>query len=246
MRTALQLFAASLVVVLALTACSAAAQPRPAGSRAHGLALERVLAETGLSLEQIVVPSDPRGAVRLELRRPESSGRGAQSLAALLDVRVLADASEARARLLSIEPSLSSRGVVSLAGVGDAAYVDEAGTILAFSRGNVLVVVRQIPREDASIDVRAIATAVVRACDASPQLDASGATRTIDRAIVPEVQAGQAAIVTMPSGFVAMRVDVEGEGLARRVDDTHWELTRVVHREDVQVVAVDALLRVAR
>ncbi len=246
MRTALQLLGSCLVFVVALTACTAAAQPRPSSATARGLSLDRVLAETGLALEEIVVPSDPRGAVRLELRDAASSSQGAQSLVALLDVRVLGDANEARERLASIEASLSSHGVTPLLGMGDAAYVDEAGTILALARGNVLVVVRAIPRDGAPIDVRALGQALVRACDASPRLGAGGATRALDRGLVPELQAGRDVTIALPSGFVAMRVDVEGEGLARRVDDTHWQLTRVAHREDVQVVAVDTLLRVAR
>lgn len=237
MRTLLQLLGVPLVVVLALTACAASAQPRPHAA-ARGLALERVTAETGLTLDEIVVPSDPRGAVRLELR-------DTQSLAALLDVRVLADAAEARTRLASIEPSLSSRGVVSLSGVGDAAYVDEAGTVLALVRGNVLVVVRAVTRES-PIDVRTIAAAVVRACDASPRVGAEGTERTLREDLVPALQPGASVTLALPSGFVAMRVDVEGEGLARRIDDTHWQIERVARREDVRVIAVDALLRVAR
>ncbi|MBN8609510.1 MAG: hypothetical protein J0L92_02940 [Deltaproteobacteria bacterium] len=237
MRTLLQLLGVPLVVVLALTACAASAQPRPRAA-ARGLALERVTAETGLTLDELVVPSDPRGAVRLELR-------DAQSLAALLDVRVLADAAEARARLVSIEPSLSSRGVLSLSGVGDAAYVDEAGTVLALVRGNVLVVVRAVTRES-PIEVRAIAAAVVRACDASPLVGAEGTERALREDLVPALQPGANVTLALPSGFVAMRVEVEGEGLARRIDDTHWQIERVARREDVRVIAVDALLRVAR
>lgn len=244
MRTALQHFVAPLALTVALLgltlvgACTASAQPRPGSGQARGLALDRVIAETGLSLDEIVVPSDPRSPVRLELR-------DLQSLAVLLDVRVLGDAREARERIVSIEPSLSSHGVSSLSGVGDAAYVDDAATVLALARGNVLVVVRAVPRDEASIDVRAVAAAIVRACDGSPRLDGEGAVRTIDPSIVPALQSGTATIA-IPAGFVAMRVDVEGEGLARRVDDTHWQIERVRDRADVRVVAVDALLRVAR
>jgi hypothetical protein len=43
-----------------------------------------------------------------------------------------------------------------------------------------------------------------------------------------------------------MRVEVEGEGLARRAEDGAWILERVARREEVRVMAVDALLRVAR
>jgi hypothetical protein len=62
---------------------------------------------------------------------------------------------------------------------------------------------------------------------------------------VPALQGG-AAIIALPRGYVAMRVDVEGEGLARRGEGGAWTVERASDREDVHVTAVDALLRVAR
>jgi hypothetical protein len=236
MTRAARFLAASLVVLATLTACGASAQPVPT-QRARGLALERVLTETGLTLDELVVPSDPRGAVRLELR-------DAQSLAVLVDVRVLASAREARERLASLEPSLSSLGVVAVTSVGDAAFGDEAGSVLALARGNVLVVLRAIPR-DTAIDLRTLAAAVVRACDASPELGREGASPALATTVVPALQGGGATIA-LPRGYVALRVDVEGEGLARRGEGDTWIVERARDREDVRVTAVDALLRVAR
>jgi hypothetical protein len=241
MTRAARFLAASLVVLATLTACGASAQPAPtqrtSTEAARGLALERVLTETGLELDELVVPSDPRGAVRLELR-------DAQSLAVLVDVRVLSSAREARERLSSLEPSLSSLGVVAMTGMGDAAFGDEAGTVLALARGNVLVVLRAIPRETV-IDLRALAAATVRACDASPTLGREGASPALAATVVPALQGGGATIA-LPRGYVALRVDVEGEGLARRGEGDTWIVERARDREDVHVTAVDALLRVAR
>lgn len=225
-----------LALATLLAACGASAQPAPSPGL-RGLALESVLAETGLALEDIVVPSDPRGAVRLELR-------DSQSLAVLLDVRVLSSAREARERLASLEPALSSLGVVHIPGAGDVAYGDEAGTVFALARGNVLVVLRTIPRADA-LDVRSLAAALVRACDASPTLGREGASPTLARSVVPALQGGSGTI-TIPRGYVAMRVEVEGAGLARRAEGGTWILERVARQDDVRVTAVDALLRVAR
>lgn len=237
MTRAARFLAASLVVLATLTACGASAQPAPVPG-ARGLALEHVLNETGLELDELVVPSDPRGAVRLELR-------DAQSLAVLVDVRVLSSAREARERLASLEPSLSSLGVVTISGVGDAAFGDEAGTVIALARGNVLVVLRAIPRETA-LDLRALAAATVRACDASPMLDRQGASPTLPASVVPTIQTGAATTIALPRGYLAMRVDVDGEGLARRGDAGAWIVERASGREDVHVTAVDALLRTAR
>ncbi|MBX7193095.1 MAG: hypothetical protein K1X94_13595 [Sandaracinaceae bacterium] len=230
--------AASLVLLLCLTACSASAQPRPSGAP-RGLALERVLAETGLALDELVVPTDPRAAVRLELR--DDAG-----LAALVDVRVLASTREAEARLAELEPSLSSRGVGAAPNVADHAFVDDARSIVALSRGNVLVVIRALSRAQTGPDVLALAAAIVRAADASPFLGTEGAALHLSSSVVPALQPGAASTVSLPEGFVALRVDVEGTGLARRLDDRSWIVEGATQREDVHVTAVDALLRVAR
>lgn len=248
-----RLVALAFLFVGTLAACSAQAQPRHAQPQhaqprreaggAGGLSLAAVLAETGLTLDEIVVPREPDEAVRVELR-------DANALAVLLDVRVFADAAEARARLAALEPSLSSQGVTRAPNVGDAALTDDAHTVIALARHNLVLVLRTVPggadhrgNDHSAERLTAIAQAVVRACDASPR---SAAPTALPRELVPrELQPGATATIALPQGFVAMRVDVEGPGLARRIDDRHWLLERA-SASDVRVSAVDALLRVVR
>lgn len=243
-----RLVALAFLFVGTLAACSAQAQPRHAQPQhaqprreaggAGGLSLAAVLAETGLTLDEIVVPHEPDEAVRVELR-------DANALAVLLDVRVFADAAEARARLAALEPSLSSQGVARAPNVGDAALTDDAHTVIALARHNLVLVLRTVPggADHSAERLTAIAQAVVRACDASPR---SAAPAALPRELVPrELQPGATATIALPPGFVAMRVDVEGPGLARRIDDRHWLLERA-SASDVRVSAVDALLRVVR
>ncbi len=242
MRTLLATTITTLAgLVLCLSACSAAAQPRPATAPglAQGLALESVLAETGLSLIDVIVPVEDTDPVRLEL----GDGNG---ISALLDVRVLPDARAAGERLVAVAPALSSHGVYAVAGLGDLAVADVAGTVVALARGNVLVVVRSVSRDGAdSLDARVLARQVVLACDASPRLAANGSPRSSIAVPTIAPQAGAETSVPMPRGAIAMRVTVDGDGIARR-EESGWRVSRGSGALEAHVVAVDALLRVAR
>jgi len=242
MRTLLTTTIATLAgVVLCLSACGASAQPRPSTARdlAQGLALESVLAQTGLSLIDVIVPAEDADPVRLEL----GDGNG---ISALLDVRVLPDARSAGERLVAIAPALSSHGASAVTGLGDLAVADDAGTIVAMARGNVLVVVRSVSRDGgAALDARALARQVVLACDASPRLPANGSPRSTIAVPAVALQAGTETSVPMPRGAIAMRVTVDGDGIARR-EESGWRVSRGSGALEAHVIAVDALLRVAR
>jgi len=240
MRTLFSSLLAGLVGLVCVTACGVSAQPRSRTSGlAEGLALPGVFARPGSSLVGLVVSTDDAGPVRLEL----GAGNG---VAALVDVHVLANAASAGERLSSIEPALSSRGVVAAPGLGDRALADEAGTVVAFVRANVLVVVRTIEIAGvAPLDARAIAARLVSACDAAPRLRSGRVPRA--EVTVPSVawQAGPTLVVPTPADAVAMRIGVEGDGIARGVDGG-WEVARGTGSARIQVMLVDALLRVAR
>lgn len=240
MRALLTFSLVGLLALVCLTACGASAQPRPrAGALAEGLALSEVLSRTELSLVGIVVPVEDGGPVRLEL----GAGNG---VAVLVDVRVLADAASAIERLSSIEPALSSRGVALAPGLGDRGLADEAGTVAAFARANVLVVVRTLETESvAPLDARTIAARLVAACDAAPRLSSGRVPRAA--VTVPSIaaQAGQRVVVPTPADAVAMRVVVEGDGTARSVEGG-WEIAHGAASARIEIILVDALLRVAR
>jgi hypothetical protein len=229
---------ASVALVGLGSACGASAQPRP-GLRA-GLPLDALVTASGLALEDLVVPTAEGAPVRVELR-------DAQGIAALADVRVLGSAAAARELLAALEPSLSSRGVAPLDGVGDAALADDAGTIAAFARANLLVVVRVVARDAAdgaraAPDANALAARLVAACDAAPR--GQPVTASPGR-LVPELQPGEHASVTLPSGLVALRVVADGDGVARRTA-SGWELSRGAGPFSFEAWGVDALLRVVR
>lgn len=234
---------AALALVTLGSACGAAAQPRPGSPSASqpgvraGLPLDALVAASGLALEDLVVPTVEGAPVRVELR-------DGQGIAALADVRVLASVADARALLASLEPSLSSHGVTSRAGLGDAALADDAGTIVAFARANLLLVVRVVPRDATgpALDARTLAARLVPACDDAPRGSPVAASTG---SLVPALQPGQRASVALPSGLVALRIVADGDGVARRTENG-WELSRGAGAASFEAWGVDALLRVVR
>jgi hypothetical protein len=228
-----RLVLASVLLLVLAPACGAAAQPSAAALRA-GLPLEDVVQASGLALGEVIVPREEGAPVRVELR-------DAQGIAALLDVRVLDGAADARAALDAIAPSLSSRGA-SPAGVGDAAVADEAGSVVAFVRVNLLVVVRAIRRDAGELDAQELAARLVVACDAAPRGRPTAAPLG---ALLPALQPGESRTVRVPATLVALHVEADGDGVARRTADG-WELTRGSREARFVARGVDALLRVAR
>ncbi len=227
--------AVALLVGLATIGCAGTASAQRETLRA-GLALSEVLSATGLQLEDVVVPSADAALVRVELR--DGSG-----IAALVDVRVHPSIEAARDALAALAPSLSSRGVEPIAGLGDVALLDEASTIAAFARANVVVVVRTLTREAlVTLDARALAVRLVAACDASPR--GRPVTMSLD-GVIPALQPGQSATIALPPGLVALRIEADGDATARRTADG-WLVSRGPLPYSMSVRGVDALLRLAR
>lgn len=221
-----------------------AAQPRvPVRGGLSGLALSEVLAASDLALEGIVVPELETDPVRLELGR---NGR----VHVLVDVRIAADPSAALRLLDAIAPALSSHGVLRRAGLGDRAYVDDAGALAAFVRGNVVVIVLVLEASDEPSDALELSRRLVLACDASARLAAQRAALSFQPAsprTAPSSRAGESRedFFPMPEGAVAMRVIVHGEGVARAVAGG-WIVSGTTPDSRVEVVVVDRLLRVHR
>ncbi|GAB4194664.1 MAG: hypothetical protein OHK0013_00100 [Sandaracinaceae bacterium] len=138
-------------------------------------------------------------------------------------------------------PTLSSRGVVP-ATLGDAAVTDEAGTVVALARANILLVVRSIRRDANEHDARGLAARLVHACDAAPRGRPSAAPLG---SLVPALQPGERRVVAVPASLVALRVEADGDGIARRTADG-WEIVRGAGEARFVARGVDPLLRVVR